>query len=148
MIARGENRRDLAALEDLRAVGLEAELAHTIAERVRSSIESSPVDIGETRLPVLVSVGVAVADLATDDADHVLRSADLAMYARKQQRAAAARATATSPSGWTACTPVGEMTTGIAISWPITVVLRSRFSVAPVTCRTNPISPNASTLSE
>ena len=27
-------------------------------------------------------------------------------------RAAAARATATSPSGWTACTPVGEMSTG------------------------------------
>ena len=31
-------------------------------------------------------------------------------------RAAAARATATSPSGWTACTPVGEMITGSAIS--------------------------------
>ncbi len=27
-------------------------------------------------------------------------------------RAAAARATATSPSGWTACTPVGEIITG------------------------------------
>ena len=31
-------------------------------------------------------------------------------------RAAAARATATSPSGWTACTPVGEMITGSEIS--------------------------------
>jgi hypothetical protein len=31
-------------------------------------------------------------------------------------RAAAARATATSPSGCTACTPVGEMTTGSEIS--------------------------------
>ncbi len=30
-------------------------------------------------------------------------------------RAAAARATATSPSGWTAWTPVGEMITGIDI---------------------------------
>ena len=28
-------------------------------------------------------------------------------------RFAAARATATSPSGWTACTPVGEINTGI-----------------------------------
>jgi hypothetical protein len=27
-------------------------------------------------------------------------------------RAAAARAMASSPSGWTACTPVGEMSTG------------------------------------
>ena len=37
-------------------------------------------------------------------------------------RAAAARATATSPSGWTACTPVGEISTGSEISCPITVV--------------------------
>ena len=35
-------------------------------------------------------------------------------------RAAAARATATSPSGCTACTPVGEMITGSEMSWPIT----------------------------
>ena len=63
-------------------------------------------------------------------------------------RAAAARATATSPSGLTACTPVGEMTTGIEMSWPITVVARSRFSVAPMTCGANPSSVNASTLSE
>ena len=39
---------------------------------------------------------------------------------------AAARATATSPSGCTACTPVGEMSTGIEIGWPITVVAKSR----------------------
>ena len=31
-------------------------------------------------------------------------------------RAAAARATATSPSGWTACTPVGDMNTGSEIA--------------------------------
>ena len=41
-------------------------------------------------------------------------------------RAAAARATATSPSGCTACTPVGEMRTGNAIRRPSTVVARSR----------------------
>src|SRR5690606_1867440 len=62
--------------------------AHVIAERVRSAIESGPVDIGEARLSVSVSVGVAVADLAVDDPDRLLRTADLAMYARKQQRAA------------------------------------------------------------
>lgn len=37
-------------------------------------------------------------------------------------RAAAACATATSPSGWTACTPVGETRTGSEMSCPITVV--------------------------
>ena len=41
-------------------------------------------------------------------------------------RAAAARATATSPSGWTAWTPVGDTMTGKEISWPITLVVRSR----------------------
>src|SRR5260370_24198118 len=61
--------------------------------------------------------------------------------------AAAARATATSPSGWTACTPVGEMITGSEISCPITVVDRSRFSNAPITCGAKPSWANASTLS-
>ncbi len=37
-------------------------------------------------------------------------------------RAAAARATATSPSGCTAWTPVGEISTGKEISWPMTFV--------------------------
>ena len=41
-------------------------------------------------------------------------------------RAAAARATATSPSGCTACTPVGEMSTGRSTATPMTVVDRSR----------------------
>jgi diguanylate cyclase (GGDEF)-like protein len=62
--------------------------AHVIAERVRTALESTPVDIGETRLSVTVSVGVGIADLAVDDPDRLLRTADLAMYARKQQRAA------------------------------------------------------------
>ncbi len=39
-------------------------------------------------------------------------------------RLAAARATATSPWGCTAWTPVGEISTGIEIAWPITVVAR------------------------
>jgi len=63
-------------------------------------------------------------------------------------RAAAARATATSPSGCTAWTPVGEITTGSESCCPITVVDRSRLSDAPMTCGAKPSSPNASTLSE
>jgi diguanylate cyclase (GGDEF)-like protein len=70
--------------------------AHTIAERVRSTVESTPVDIGDLRLPIQVSVGVAVADVAADDPDRLLRSADLAMYARKQERGGARGA---SPAG-------------------------------------------------
>ncbi len=62
-------------------------------------------------------------------------------------RAAAARATATSPSGCTACTPVGEMMTGSASVWPITVVDRSRSLARFATCGANPSSPKAAMLS-
>ncbi len=62
-------------------------------------------------------------------------------------RAAAARATATSPSGCTACTPVGEMTTGNEISWPMTLVVRSRLAASPATWGANPSSPKAAMLS-
>ena len=56
-------------------------------------------------------------------------------------RAAAARATATSPSGCTAWTPVGEMTTGREMLWPMTVVVRSRLGRDPATWGANPSSP-------
>ena len=62
-------------------------------------------------------------------------------------RAAAARATATSPSGCTACTPVGEISTGIDTCWPSTVVLRSRCTDDPAICGANPSSANAASLS-
>src|SRR5712672_2779826 len=60
---------------------------------------------------------------------------------------AAARATATSPSGCTACTPVGEMSTGRLTSWPITVVARSRVAGRSATCGRSRSSENAATLS-
>ena len=61
--------------------------------------------------------------------------------------AAAARATATSPSGCTACTPVGEMITGKEMSWPMTVVACSRFCGRSATCGRKPSSRKAATLS-
>jgi hypothetical protein len=61
--------------------------------------------------------------------------------------AAAARATATSPSGSTACTPVGEIRTGKETSWPITVVESSRSLDRSATRGRNPSSLNALTLS-
>ena len=46
--------------------------------------------------------------------------------------AEAARATATSPSGWKSrVPPVGDRMRGSAAGPPSTVVLRSRFSIAP-----------------
>lgn len=86
----------VVVLEDLG----DADQAHVIAERVRASIESAAVEVGETTIVAAVSVGVAIADLAVDDPDRLLRTADLAMYARKQQRALD-RATGSSdrPSG-------------------------------------------------
>src|SRR5262245_27900057 len=60
---------------------------------------------------------------------------------------AAARATATSPPGCTACTPVGEMRTGKLASWPMTVVASSRAAGSPATCGRKRSSENALTLS-
>ena len=56
-------------------------------------------------------------------------------------RAAAARATATSPSGCTPWTPVGDMTTGSEMLWPMTLVVRSRSAGDPATWGANPSSP-------
>ena len=59
----------------------------------------------------------------------------------------AARATATSPSGWTAWTPVGEISTGIGMSWPITRVAISRVAGRPAVFGAKPSSLNAAVLS-
>jgi hypothetical protein len=53
-------------------------------------------------------------------------------------RLAAALATATSPSGCTAWTPVGEISTGIEIDWPMTVVAMVRSPLLPAMCGANP----------
>src|SRR5579863_1585547 len=53
-------------------------------------------------------------------------------------RLAAARATATSPSGWTAWTPVGEINTGIETDCPMTVVAIVRSRLLPATCGAKP----------
>jgi hypothetical protein len=61
--------------------------------------------------------------------------------------AAAARATATSPSGLTAWTPVGEMITGKEMSCPSTLVDWSRCWGRSAICGRNPNSLNAFILS-
>jgi hypothetical protein len=62
-------------------------------------------------------------------------------------RAAAARATATSPSGCTACTPVGEIRTGSDTCCPSTVVPSSRKPANPAVRGAKPSSSNAAWLS-
>ncbi len=72
------------------------EQAELIAGRVRTAIESRPVDVIDARLPVTASVGVAVADPSVHDPDQLLRMADLAMYEVKDRsRGAAAARSAT-----------------------------------------------------
>ena len=60
--------------------------AGVIAARVIEAIEGSPVMLGDLRLDVGVSVGLALADPVLDDPDRVLRNADLAMYEMKERR--------------------------------------------------------------
>ena len=73
------------------------------ARSIRSSIRSL--------LPVQYSCR-KVCGLAATTSSTGLLANELSPIA--VPRAAAARATATSPSGWTACTPVGEIITGRA----------------------------------
>jgi len=65
----------------------DARQSEEIVGRVRNAIESHPIDLEEAQLEVRASVGVSVADAHVDDAERVVRSADLAMYAIKKARA-------------------------------------------------------------
>lgn len=65
----------------------DARQSEEIAERVRDAIGSRPVGLEEAQLEVRASVGVSVADAHVDDAERVVRAADLAMYAIKQSQA-------------------------------------------------------------
>jgi len=62
-----------------------AEGGLTLAETVRAAVAAAPVSsVGETGLPLTVSIGVAeVAPHAAGDTDAVVRAADLAMYRAK-----------------------------------------------------------------
>lgn len=52
-----------------------------IAERIRSSVADRPFPVGDRRIPVTVSVGVA---LGVTDADRALQGADSALYEAKR----------------------------------------------------------------
>ncbi len=57
--------------------------ADQIADRIRASVQGTPVVLGGIRYPVSISVGVAVVDDATAEPDRLLRAADIAMYEEK-----------------------------------------------------------------
>ncbi|OYU44047.1 MAG: GGDEF domain-containing protein [Burkholderiales bacterium PBB4] len=57
--------------------------AHTAAERLRHAVESAPFELDGHRLQLTISVGVAVVELGDTSYDHLLRRADLAVYAAK-----------------------------------------------------------------
>jgi len=63
----------------------EVELAYSIAERLRKSIETTPVIISRQpgQLPVTVSMGIAGSDGTNESADALLRRADQALYNAK-----------------------------------------------------------------
>jgi two-component system cell cycle response regulator len=62
--------------------GAGAEETAVIAERLRAAIADRPIDLGQAKLPVTVSIGSALSGLATE-AEMLIAAADSAMYRAK-----------------------------------------------------------------
>ena len=62
--------------------GAGAEETAVIAERLRTAIGERPIDLGQAKLPVTVSIGSALSAQATD-AEALIAAADSAMYRAK-----------------------------------------------------------------
>jgi diguanylate cyclase (GGDEF)-like protein len=60
------------------------EEAMGVAERIRSTIESSPLILASGPLKTTISIGIAVVDPRDKTTDSVLKRADLALYQSKQ----------------------------------------------------------------
>ena len=65
----------------------DAAFAFSVAERLRQSIESTPIQISRTpnALTITVSIGIASSGGAPDVADQLLRRADQALYRAKRE---------------------------------------------------------------
>jgi two-component system cell cycle response regulator len=61
----------------------EAELCE-LAERLRSAIESEPMQAGQHQITVTLSIGVAIASKVDGRATNAIESADIALYAAKK----------------------------------------------------------------
>ncbi|MFM7420174.1 MAG: GGDEF domain-containing protein, partial [Alphaproteobacteria bacterium] len=62
--------------------GAGAEETAVIAERLRAAIADRPIDLGQAKLPVTVSIGSALSGLTTE-AETLIAAADSAMYRAK-----------------------------------------------------------------
>lgn len=82
LVARSGGDEFVVVCENLESI----DQAAVIAENVHVAVEDEPVELGDVALPVAMSVGVALADPVLDDADRLLRVADLAMYEAKGRR--------------------------------------------------------------
>jgi diguanylate cyclase (GGDEF)-like protein/PAS domain S-box-containing protein len=60
------------------------EEAMGVAERIRSTVESSPLILASGPLKTTISIGIAVVDPRDKTTDSVLKRADLALYQSKQ----------------------------------------------------------------
>jgi len=58
--------------------------AESLAERVRQAMCGEPFDLGESRLSVTCSIGVAHRGEGGEDPDSLIREADVAMYRAKE----------------------------------------------------------------
>jgi len=57
--------------------------ATATAERIRSAVASTPLKVGDTAVLVTASAGIAFAVSESDDFEHVMHRADLALYRAK-----------------------------------------------------------------
>jgi diguanylate cyclase (GGDEF)-like protein len=62
-----------------------AEVAHSVAERIRRQFENSAVQVAGTPLTSTVSVGIACTSEFGYDLDALMRRADMAVYAAKRE---------------------------------------------------------------
>jgi two-component system cell cycle response regulator len=64
----------------------DAALAYSVAERLRKSVETTPLEISRDpgKLSITVSIGIAASEGANDTADALLRRADQALYSAKR----------------------------------------------------------------
>lgn len=83
LVARSGGDEFVVVCEDLESI----DQAALVAENVHVAVEEQPIELGDVALSVAMSVGVALADPVLDDADRLLRVADLAMYEAKGRRA-------------------------------------------------------------
>ena len=59
--------------------------AHRVAERIRQQFEAATVDVAGTPVKTTVSIGIASTETFGYDLDTLMRRADMAVYAAKQQ---------------------------------------------------------------